>query len=203
MKIKKKYLISAYLLIFVFISMICFAETSPMTSVQENFDEILSILKSSSFKNKTEKEQQNEIHAKLSSSFDFKIVSMLALGHNWKRFSSSQKDEFSKYFSKLVTNVYLSKIRGKDLNGIKVDYVKAINLKTKSKRSDVYTLLHNNDVKTPVVYRMMSKESNNWKIYDILIEGVSLIANYRDTYKQKSKVSPEIIISELKTKVEK
>ncbi|MCP3900017.1 MAG: ABC transporter substrate-binding protein, partial [Desulfobacteraceae bacterium] len=124
-------------------------------------------------------------------------------GRNWKRFSSPQKDEFSNYFSKLITNVYLSKITVENLGGIKVDYQKVINLKTKSKRSDVYTLLHNNDVETPVVYRMIQKESKVWKAYDILVEGVSLIANYRDTYKQKHNISPEIIINELKEKVGK
>ncbi|MCP3890810.1 MAG: ABC transporter substrate-binding protein [Desulfobulbaceae bacterium] len=174
-----------------------------MSSIQVNFDEILSILKSPSFQNKTEIEQQNEMHEKLDTCFDFKIISMLALGRNWKRFSSPQKDEFSNYFSKLITNVYLSKIRGENLGGIKVDYQKVINLKTKSKRSDVYTLLHNNDIETPVVYRMIQKESKAWKAYDILVEGVSLIANYRDTYKQKHNVSPEIIINELKEKVGK
>jgi phospholipid transport system substrate-binding protein len=202
MQIIKKYLISVFSLIFVFTSLICFAETSPMVSLQNDFDEILSILKSSSFKSKTKEKQQNEIHEKLNSSFDFKIISMLALGRNWKRFSKSQKNEFSKYFSKLVTNVYLSKIRGKNLDDIKVDYIKAIDLRTKSRRSDVYTLLHNNDVKTPVVYRMMKKESKDWQVYDILIEGVSLIANYRDTYKQKFMVPPETIINEIKAKVE-
>ncbi len=203
MRIKKRFLISACLLIFVFTPQVCFSETSPMSSIQVNFDEILVKLKSPSFKNKTEKEQQNEMHEKLDTCFDFKIISMLALGRNWKRFSSSEKDEFSKYFSKLITNVYLSKIRGENLDSIKVDYQKVINLKTKSKRSDVYTLLHNNEVETPVVYRMIQKESKEWKAYDILVEGVSLIANYRDTYKQKYNVSPEIIINELKEKVGK
>ena len=201
MRIKKSFLISACLLIFVFTSQICFAETSPMSSLQKNFDEILSTLKSSTFQNKNEKEQQNEMHGMLDTYFDFKIISMLALGRNWKRFSSSQKDEFAKYFSKLITNVYLSKIRGENLGGIKVDYVKVIDLKSKSKRSDVYTLLYNNDVETPVVYRLIQKKSKDWKAYDILIEGVSLIANYRDTYRQKFRVPPETIINELKAKV--
>lgn len=203
MRIKKKYLVSICLLIFVFTSLICFAETSPMSCVQKNFNEIVSILKSPLFKNKTEKEQQNEMYEKLNSNFDFKIISMLALGRNWKRFSPSQKDEFANYFSKLVANVYLSKIKGKNLDGIKVDYLKVIDLKTKSRRSDVYTLLYNNGVETPVVYRMIKKKSNNWMVYDILIEGVSLIANYRDTYKEKINIPPEIIINELKMKVEK
>ncbi|MCD4742924.1 MAG: ABC transporter substrate-binding protein [Desulfobacteraceae bacterium] len=200
---QKKYLLPICLWVMIFTSLICFAETSPMNCVQKNFDEIVSILKSPLFKNKTEKEQQNEMYEKLDSNFDFKIISMLALGRNWKRFSPGQRDEFANYFSKLVTKVYLSKIRGENLDGIKVDYVKTIDLKTKSRRSDVYTVLHNNGTKTPVVYRMMQTESNDWKAYDILVEGVSLIANYRDTYRTKSMIPPETIIKELKAKVEK
>ncbi len=201
MRIKEGFLLSVCLLIFVFISQVCFAETSAMSSLQTSFDDIVSTLKSSSFQSKVEIEQQNEMHEKLETCFDFKIISMLALGRNWKRFSSTQKNDFAQYFSKLITNIYLSKIRGENLDGIKVDYQKVIHLKTKSKRSDVYTLLYNNDVETPVVYRMIQKESKDWKAYDILVEGVSLIANYRDTYKQKHNVSPEIIINELKEKI--
>ncbi|MCK5098498.1 MAG: ABC transporter substrate-binding protein [Desulfobacteraceae bacterium] len=172
--------------------------------MQGNFDKIISIWKSPLFKNKTEKEQQDKMYQILNSSFDFQIISMLALGRNWKNFSPGQRDEFAKYFSRLVTNVYFYKIRGKSIDGVKIDYIKAIDLKTKSKRrSDVYTIFHNGDFKIPVVYRMIQKKSGNWKIYDILIEGVSLVANYRDTYKTKIMIAPEIIINELKAKVEK
>ncbi len=196
---KKCAIIIALVLFFLTFS-ICYAETSPMGCIKKNFDEIVSILKSPSFKQKTEKEQQDQIYEKLCSSFDFRIISMLALGRNWKRFSPSQKVEFSKYFSKLITNVYLSRIRGADLDDIKVDYLKVIDLKTKAKRSDVYTMLHHNDVKTPVVYRMIKKDSDSWKTYDVLIEGVSLIANYRETYREKAMVPPVTIINELKAK---
>ncbi len=206
METKKKCLLASCLVIFVFYSSICFAdtETSPMTILKQRFDEIVTTLKSAAFKNKTKKEQQDEMYEKINSSFDFKIVSMLALGRNWKRFSKDQKDDFAQLFSRLVTNVYLIKIRGKNLDGIKIDYKKAVNLKSKSRRSDVHTIFHNSDgVETPVVYRMIQDKSKNWRIYDILIEGVSLIANYRDTYKQQMNVSPEVIIKELKAKVEK
>ncbi|MCK5100962.1 MAG: ABC transporter substrate-binding protein, partial [Desulfobacteraceae bacterium] len=144
MKIRGKFLLSIYLSVFVFTSLTCFAETSPMRCLEKNFDEVVATLQDSTFKSKTEKEQQDEMYEILNSSFDFHIISMLALGRNWKRFSSDQKNDFSKYFAKLVTNIYLHKIRGKSLEGIKVDYIKAIDLKTKSRnRSDVYTLFHN------------------------------------------------------------
>jgi phospholipid transport system substrate-binding protein len=204
MKIKIKLLILLYLSVFVFISVSCFAEISPMTCLKENFNEVVETLKSDSFKNMEKKAQQDKMYELLNSSFDFKIISMLALGRSWRGFSSEQKDEFTKYFSRLIINVYLHKIRGADLNGIKVDYIKAVDVKAKSgSRSDVQTIFHNDGVDIPVVYRMMDKESSGtWMIYDILIEGVSLVANYRDTYKTKTMVAPAIIIKELKAKVE-
>ena len=203
MKIKRKCLLFFCLLGLSLTPLICLAETTPMSYLQKNFEEILSVLQSDSFKNKPEKEQQDEMYEKLNSSFDFHLISMLALGRNWRNFSSDQKNEFAKYFSRLVTNVYLLKIKGNNLEKIKVDYLKAVDLKTKSKkRSDVYTQFHNGEYEIPVVYRMIYKESGIWKIYDILIEGVSLVANYRDTYKTKVMVPPEIIINELKAKLE-
>lgn len=204
MKIRKTLLILLYLSVFVFSSSTCFAGPSSMASLEENFNEVVETLKSDSFKNMENKAQQDKMYDILNTNFDFKIISMLALGRNWRGFSSEQKDEFAKYFSHLIINVYLHQIRGANLDGIKVDYLKEVDLKTKSsKRSDVYTIFHNDGLDIPVSYRMIQKKDNTWKIYDVLIEGVSLVANYRDTYKTKMVIAPEIIIQELKTKVGK
>ena len=201
---KKIYLLPLVLIIFFSVSLPCYSENSPMEWLEENFDGIVLMLQSPSFQNKPEKEQIEVIYEKLNSSVNFKIVSMLALGRNWKRFSESQKDEFADNFSKLVTNVYLSKIKGKKLDNIKVDYLKFVDLekKDKSSISEVYTTLYHNDTQIPVTYKMIKEESKEWMIYDILIEGVSLIANYRHTYREKYSDSPEEIISELKAKIE-
>ena len=76
MKIKRKCLLSFYLLVFILTPLICLAETTPLSYLQKNFEEILSVLQSDSFKNKPEKEQQDEMHEKLNSSFDFHIISI-------------------------------------------------------------------------------------------------------------------------------
>ncbi len=201
MKSKIKQLILIFLLMVISCPAVCCADNSPMDHVKKNFDKIVLMLQSDSFINKSEKGQQKEMYENSISNFDFKVISMLVLGRNWKRFSSSQKDDFIKYFSRLLANIYLSKIRGDKFGKIKVDYLKTIYLKTKSKRADVYTVLHYN-VETPVVYRMIKKKSAPWKVYDILIEGVSLVANFRETYKEKILEPPEKIISELRRKLE-
>lgn len=188
----------------IFSSQICYAETSAMECLKTNFNEVVETLKSDAFKNRDLKAQQDKMYEMMNTCFDFKIISMLALGRSWRGFSSEQKDEFAAYFSRLIINVYLHKIRGADLEGIQVDYLKAVDLESKKgKRSDVHTIFHNDGVDIPVVYRMMDKETGTWKIYDILIEGVSLVANYRDSYKTKVSTPPDVIINELKAKVEK
>jgi phospholipid transport system substrate-binding protein len=202
MKFARNLVLSLCLFVFVFSSSLCFAEVSSMGFLKKNFDEIFSILQADSFKNKTDKDQLNLLYEKLDLTFDFRLISMLALGRNWRRFQPDQKNDFTKYFSRLITNVYFAKIKGQDLKNVKVDYQKAVKLRTKSQRSDVYTLLHHNNVETPVVYRMIKRKSKDWMVYDVLIEGVSLIANYRDSYREKSMVPPEKIINELKVKLE-
>ena len=70
-------------------------------------------------------------------------------------------------------------------------------------RADIATEVKHSGIITPVIYRMLKRKQGQWKIYDLKIEGVSLVANYRAQYRNKFMETPEQIISELKKKVGK
>ena len=68
------------------------------------------------------------------------------------------------------------------------------------KRADIESIVTHNGTKTPVVYRMLEK-NNTWKVYDVIIENVSMVSNYREQYKARFMDSPQKMIAELKEKL--
>ena len=142
-----------------------------------------------------------EIYGIIESAFDFRTLSMLSLGVNWKRFSEKQKTEFTDLFSRLITQLYLDKIKGQDIQDVRVEYGKTAQIESASERADVHTVVHHNGTQTPVVYRMILTE-DGWKVYDVVIEGVSMVGNYREQYRKKMFDSPESMINEIREKLD-
>ncbi len=135
--------------------------------------------------------------------FDFRSLAMGALGRNWRRFNNDQKTEFADSFSHLIAQSYFSRMEGQDFENVSIKYKTTEFLApTRSgiHRADVPTELIHNGVKTPVTYRMLEK-NDSWKVYDVIIEGISMVSNYREQYRNSFKDSPEKLISELKGKL--
>ena len=138
--------------------------------------------------------------------FDFRAFAMGALGRNWRRFSENQKTEFSKHFARLIAQTYFAKIEDSELKGLEIKYIKTEMLDaTKSgvERADIFSEVTIDGVVTPVDYRMLKKDMEGWKIYDVKIEGVSMVGNYREQYRQRFNDSPEQFINEIKEKITK
>ncbi|MCP4023398.1 MAG: ABC transporter substrate-binding protein [Desulfobacteraceae bacterium] len=174
--------------------------------IETAVNEIIAIIKDPMYLSQSSKDRQKEsLYAKAMDTFDFKTLSRLALGKRFTHFSDGQKKEFSYYFSKLITDIYFEKMAGTNVENIKVAWVAERELKEKKsiRRADVESQILQNDIKIPVIYRMMKKPEEKWQVYDIKIEGVSMAANYREQYRQRISDTPEIIIAELKKKVEK
>lgn len=114
--------------------------------------------------------------------FDFERMGRWTLGKYWRDASPQQRDEFIKEFRALLVRSY-----GKAL----VDYADAkivylpFRMKDNETQVKVQTELsrpHDNIVK--ITYSLHSTE-NGWKVYDVAIEGVSLVANYRSSFMSK------------------
>ncbi len=191
-----------------------FSNDGPEAVLKHCVNQSISILNDPVYKGKSKKEiLQKVLFEKCEPTFDFKALSMGVLGRNWRRFSEKQRDDFSKYFSHLIAQVYFEKLNKKSIDDIKkaikeisIQYIKTTILPpTRSgiKRVDITTEVMHNGVKTPIIFRMLKRKQGQWKIYDLKIEGVSLLANYRAQYRNKFMETPDQIIAELKKKVEK
>lgn len=173
----------------------------PIDSVREPLDKSLSILKDPQYDDPARKDEQREkIWSLIESIFDFEEVSKRALAHNWRRFEAEQKREFVDLFAKLLGNTYLDQVQEayKD-ETVAYDSQEIHNSKPLA-RVKTRILSQKGDI--PVDYSLKEKEGR-WRIYDVKVEGVSLVKNYRTQFDEiLMKESPDQLIDRLKEKVE-
>lgn len=132
--------------------------------------------------------------------FDFKEFSSRTVGPRWRSFSPVQQQQFSDAFAKLLMNTYLSKIDG--YNGEQVEYTGEVS-SPKGDRAEVRTVITMKDgKKVPVAYRMLPK-NGTWLVYDVLIENISLVKNYRTQFQDiLNSNSPDQLIAKVKAKAQ-
>ncbi len=122
-------------------------------------------------------ERRSRIMAVASHGFDFAEMSKRTIGKSWKKIDQQQRDNFVLLFTDLLENAYIGKLEG--YSGTTIDFHDE---KIKGSKAKVSTVVHDNGIDIPVNYIMMQKNAQ-WKVYDINIEGVSLVRNYREQFK--------------------
>jgi len=147
------------------------------------------------------RKQADKIWEILSQAFDLKLISALALGSkNWKRFSPQERAEFTDVFTRLLGNTYITKIQGE----YKDEEIVFIGEEVVSKKKAVVkTIIKRQDIEIPVNFKVRYKKGD-WKVYDINVEGIGLVLNYRrqfNTFLSKKEGTPESLIAELKGKL--
>lgn len=110
--------------------------------------------------------------------FDFEEMSKRVLGSQWRQLSGGEQDQFVDLFTKLLEHAYIGKIE--DYSKQKVVFK---GQRIKDGRAQVDTELVDKDVVIPVSYIMILKGSD-WMGYDIVVEGVSLIRNYMEQFRE-------------------
>jgi phospholipid transport system substrate-binding protein len=138
-----------------------------------------------------------EIRNIINEVFDYKELSRRTLGREWKKFKPEQRTEFIDLFSKLLENVYADRILA--YTHEKIEFGKETELKKGRVEVESYIVTMNNK-KVPLFYRMSNK-TGQWRVYDVVIEGVSMIKNYRGQFRQiLSKKKAEDLLQTLREK---
>jgi len=129
--------------------------------------------------------------------FDYNELSRRALGQNWKKLNVKEKEEFTDLFSTLLAGVYMDRIV--TYTDEKVIFEKE-NMFSEN-QGEVQSKVITGSTEIPIYYRVIRKDGN-WKVYDVIIEGVSLIKNYRGQFRQiLTNRSPEYLLQVLRKKV--
>jgi len=162
-------------------------------------DNVLEILRDDSLRGDEKREEKIEsLRRILHERFSFSKMSQLSLARHWKKRSDEEKKAFIEMFGQLIEETYVSKID--TYTDEKVVYVKEF---VRGKKAQVYTKIITDTVEIPIDYRMYKTKNGKWMVYDLVIEGVSLVGNYRSQFDQILRKEPyEKLVEDLKKKLD-
>ncbi|MBE1424774.1 phospholipid transport system substrate-binding protein [Desulfomicrobium macestii] len=173
------------------------SQDNPTSYIRANVDKVVSILTSPEYESETNKtEQLRQIEAVVDNFFDAEELSKRSLGQYWRIFTPEQKQEFQPLFLKLIKQVYLKK--SITYNDEVVNYNQEI-IKSDT-LAEVHTTITSPNLNIPIIYYMIRKDVS-WKVYDVSVENVSLIKNYRSQFRSiLQNNSPDKLIATLREK---
>ena len=151
----------------------------PTQTLSTSVDKIIALLSDPAYKNgPTRPNLRRELITTIEGIFDTRELSRRALGAEWNRFSPEQQARFVAAFGSLLQNTYLDKIES--YTDEKVQYLGEQALG--ADKAEVTTKVIGKGKEIPIAYRLV--DHNGWKVYDVVIEGVSLVQNYRSQFGQ-------------------
>lgn len=172
----------------------------PLETLRDPINEVLTILKDPTYKDAAKREEQRDrMWSVIRRAFDFTEIAKRALAADWKRFDANQRKVFTDLFADLLGSTYLDKIQGEFQNE-EVAFL-GENRPAENK-AVVQTKVMRETVQIPVDYSMHS-EGGEWRVYDVNVEGVSLVKNYRTQFRKLLlRESPDDLIQRLQKKVD-
>jgi phospholipid transport system substrate-binding protein len=172
----------------------------PLDAVKTNVNGVLEVLRDPKLQGESGKKVKEQgIATAAEKLFDFVELSKRTLGVNWNKFNPEQRKEFVQLFKTILNDAYVEKITA--YTNEQVNFTKEVPLSenTVEVQSGVVT----KGGQVPIYYRVIKKD-NEWKVYDVVIEGVSLISNYRTQFREiLGNNPPETLLDTLRKKVGK
>jgi phospholipid transport system substrate-binding protein len=172
----------------------------PTEAVKGNLDKVLDVLRDPSLKAESAKKaKKNKIRDISEEMFDFTELSKRSLGKNWSKFNPDQQKEFVGLYKSLLEDAYADKIML--YTDVKIVFSKEVALTEKTVEVQSTVLRKSGEI--PIYYRVIMKDGV-WRVYDVVIEGISLINNYRSQFKEiLVNKPPESLLETLRKKVDK
>ena len=166
----------------------------PTEAVKSTVDEVIRILQDPALKAQPQRRRQM-VKQTVDQRFDYEEMAQRALP-NWRQLSAGQRREFVSLFAELLEASYADKLM--KYSGEKVTYVGE---RTDGDRAEVRTLLMRRNDRIPMNYRLI--KNSRWVVYDVVIEGVSLVNNYRSQFSRVIRESSYAdLVGRLRKKVE-
>ncbi len=151
-----------------------FAAEPPTEQLKPSLDKIIQILQDPGLQGEANKvKRRAEIMKTVHERFDFAEMAKRILGKTWREISEEERTHFTSLLVNLLENNYIGKLE--NYSGQAVEYTGE---RIKKNRALVTTVVENEGAQYPVDY-ILILQGEKWMVYDINIEGVSLIRNYR------------------------
>lgn len=168
--LKNSWVIAAGLLL---LATLVLAMPSPREQVQQTVDQVLEVLRNKAITGQPRRETLSRI---IKARFDFTAMSQRTLGKYWKDGTPQEQARFVKLFSDLLEASYVGRI-----DAYSDETVNYRGERVEGDLAEVDTTIRSGNVDIPINYRLVRK-SDGWFVYDVIIEEVSLIKNYRNSY---------------------
>lgn len=178
-----KSLLSVVLGFFVAVSVALANEEAPDALIRKVTDDVLTIVRQDKdIRNGNTKKAIELVEAKVLPHFNFQRMTALAMGRDWNKANPEQKKRLADEFKTLLVRTYSNA-----LTGYKDQTIRYKPSKMQGGDTDVLVrteIVQPGNKPIPLDYSL-EKQADGWKVYDVVVAGVSLVTNYRDTFNQE------------------
>ena len=171
---------------------------APLNTTQVNVNKVLDVLRDPKLKSESAKEtKKQKLRSIYKGMFNEIEFSKRTLARNWDKLNAAQQKEFIELFEQVLEKTYIDKILS--YTNEKIDFYKE-NIKSEN-LAEVQTKVITSSKEIPIFYRLILKDGG-WKVYDVVVENVSLVQNYRTQFNDiLAKNTPEKLLEILRKKV--
>jgi phospholipid transport system substrate-binding protein len=149
----------------------------PTDAMRGTINEVLRILADKELKQPAKSNERRQLLEKVvGERFDYQEMSRRSLGAPWNNLSDKEKQEFVSLFQTLLVNTYADKVESYSGDGVQY-----VNERTEKDYAEVRTKVLTGKTEIPLDYRLLNK-SSAWRVYDVVVDGVSLVNNYRGQF---------------------
>ena len=153
------------------------AAQTPTDAVRTTFEKVVHVVKDQDLKQPgREQERLNRLEQAIGERISYRELAKRALGPKWKELSEKERQEFVGLFAQLLRDVYANRIF--QYTDEQVEY---LNERLDGDYAEVKTNLRGSKGDVPVSYRMIN-QSGVWRVYDVVVDGVSTVSNYRGQF---------------------
>ena len=175
------------------------AESGPATeAVRQTINQVLAILQDPELQSPDRSaERRAKLEDVIGQRFDYEEMGKRTLASHWKKLDSNQQKEFVALFQSFLSNSYAGNLDG--YAGQKVEYVKE---RHKGDFAEVQTKIVSSKSNLPVDYRLV-KKNGDYRVYDVVVDQISLVKNYRGQFSRIIKSSSyDGLMEKLRTKAD-
>ena len=171
---------------------------APLDMIQTNVNKVLEVLRDPKLKDESAKKIKKEkLEVIYEQMFDEVELSRRTLGANWNKLNTSQQQEFTQLYRQVLEKAYIDKILS--YTNEKIVFPKENMLA--GNQAEVQTKVITASKEIPIFYRVIQK-NGAWKVYDVVVENVSLVQNYRSQFNDiLAKNKPDQLLEILRKKV--
>lgn len=160
-----------------FMASAAYAQTAPDALVKSTVDEVLGVIKT----NKDRRALVEVVEKKVLPHFDFQAMTRLAVGRHWRDASPTQQQSLENAFRGLLVTTYTQALSQSATPDQSVE-VRPLAVKPADDDVTIKTFVKDPSRKPLAIDYRLAKATNGWKVYDVVVENLSLVTNYRSSF---------------------